>query len=600
MKQKIAYLDGRRLFHVLRGGLDRLLGRQEYLNAINVFPVPDGDTGTNMSATMRGIVEEMKARTSLRIDSMSETMATAAIDHARGNSGMILAQFFQGFSEAVHGHKKLDIHQFADAIVKASTSAKQAVADPVEGTIITVIHSWSQAVKRQADKTKDFLAVLHESFKEAQKAVLRTIDQLPPLKKAGVVDAAAQGFVDVLEGIVEFVSRGNLRSVQQEETEQVHRIYEVHTAHLNPDLRFRYCMECVLEGDALSRDGVLELLVGWGESVVVAGSSTRLRAHLHTNQPHRVFEALEARALVTQQKVDDMLGQIRARDDPSETAVVIDSGCDLPDGMMETLGLHMVPVRVRFGAQEYLDKITLTTRDFFERYARATDHPQTSQPAAGDFQRMFHFLSGQYRNCLVLTLPAGVSGTHRSAVLHLQGAPFEGVEVVDSLSLSVGIGLLAQEVAAMVKTGLCFQAIRDAALDTRDRIREFVVLGNLEAIYRGGRVSGRTKKILDALRVTPVLRITASGRIGMAGVIFGRKGRGRKLAHMVRRRLKGKNVLRWGIAHAHNPAEAEELKQSMRAVFPSAELIETETGAALGAHAGPLSFGLAVCLAPSN
>ena len=150
----IAYLDGHRLYRVLYAGIQQILDRQDYLNKINVFPVPDGDTGTNMAYPLMGIVERMQTHLALPLGELTQEVANAAIDNARGNSGAILAQFFQGFAEAVPGTVKISASQFAEAMASASRRAYQALSQPREGTILSVIKSWSHSLKDSAHQDR--------------------------------------------------------------------------------------------------------------------------------------------------------------------------------------------------------------------------------------------------------------------------------------------------------------------------------------------------------------------------------------------------------------------------------------------------------------
>ena len=215
--------------------------RAEPLNKINVFPVPDGDTGTNLATTLQKIAAGVARLKERHVRRMSAALADEALGGARGNSGAILAQFFSGFSEGLPDRPRVSTTDFADAVLKAADSAYGAIARPVEGTILTVIRDWARHVANRAKEIRDFAVLLPDSLKVAKRALEDTPKQMAALRKAGVVDAGAQGFVYLLEGIVRYVTdaarRGALPQMPPE---------EVRAAKFDrtpESILFRYCTE---------------------------------------------------------------------------------------------------------------------------------------------------------------------------------------------------------------------------------------------------------------------------------------------------------------------------------------------------------------------
>ena len=215
MNKKIKYIDGIRFYRSIVVGINNLISRQDYLNQINVFPVPDGDTGTNMAFTVNEILEGTSGTVSSKIGKMSQQVADLALDGARGNSGAILAQFFVGLSESLEGKDKMSVQDFAKAFKKASDNAWDALSDPQEGTILTIFKDLSKFLLDYTSdpNNNDFVPLMSVCLKEAQKSLDNTPKQMQILQKAGVVDAGAQGFVDLLEGINEFIQSGRLKDL---------------------------------------------------------------------------------------------------------------------------------------------------------------------------------------------------------------------------------------------------------------------------------------------------------------------------------------------------------------------------------------------------
>ncbi len=214
MKIQIKYLNGIRFKRFIIHSAQRINQTEQYLNDINVFPVADGDTGTNMAATMNSIVKEIKKCKESSFARISSIIADSALTGARGNSGAILAQFFQGLAEATKDKVRLSTETFAQAATKAAEQARNAISNPQEGTIITVMKDWANHLTEHAPNTPDFVELFKKALSKAKDSLAQTPDKLLILKKAGVVDAGAQGFVNILEGIVSFIEYGKIKSLK--------------------------------------------------------------------------------------------------------------------------------------------------------------------------------------------------------------------------------------------------------------------------------------------------------------------------------------------------------------------------------------------------
>ena len=205
MQQRV--LSGFELFSAFSSGGLEVIRQKTYLNSINVFPVPDGDTGSNLSSTMRSILENTLVSHSA--GRTLHSMAEAALSGARGNSGIIFAQFMNGMSETLKGLHSITIEEFSGAVSNAARRAYEAINNPVEGTMLTVMREWAETVSRIHHSADSFADLFHNSMHEATESLRKTPERLKVLKTAKVTDAGAEGFVDFLRGIIEFFSTGN-------------------------------------------------------------------------------------------------------------------------------------------------------------------------------------------------------------------------------------------------------------------------------------------------------------------------------------------------------------------------------------------------------
>lgn len=587
----ILHLDGARISRLLRAGIQRLLSDQDHLNKINVFPVADGDTGTNMALTMSAVLNALRRGTDDHAGNTLNRVADAALDGARGNSGAILAQFLLGVGDSAAALPTLSTTQFADAVASGAHYARDSLADPREGTVLTVIAEFAREAVKLAgrDGVKDFFALLNQALQAARRALSGTAEQLEQLRKAGVVDAGAQGFVDLLEGMLEHSHRG----IDDEPADIAAPAIETHEAAAGEtgDLTQRYCTECTITGENIDRRKLRESLSALGSSLVLAGTARKTKVHVHVNEPAAVFRLAEQFGTVSGEKADDMQRQQHAAHATGRrTAVITDSVADIPDSALEQLDIHMVPLRVHFGEHSYLDKVALSPEAFVDELVRNPLHPTTSQPPAGDFRRQFEFLTSHFDGVVSINVTHKVSGTHNAAATAAErvGSAHGAIHVLDSLNASIGQGLLVMYAAECAARGLDAHTIASMTKDMIRRTRTFALVGSLDYAVRGGRLKPAVKSVADALRLTPVLKTSEDGRVSAGGVLLGRRDLPVKFARFMSRRMAADRTYRLGIGHANDEAAAQELRALMQRAHPRIEsCFVTPLGSALSVHGGP-------------
>ena len=592
----IGYLDGNRLSRAVIAGAHFVAERAEALNKINVFPVADGDTGTNVASTLQKIAAGIARLRQRHLGRMSKALADQAVGGARGNSGAILAQFFCGFSEGLPDAPRATTEAFGAAVVKAAESAYSAIARPVEGTILTVIREWARHVAERAGEIPDFGVLLPESLKAAKTSLENTPKQMKALQKAGVVDAGAQGFVYLLEGIVKYFRESARSAPVPTAPEDIQAAIFDKTPE---SILFRYCTEALLEGDAIDRTDLRREVALLGDSIVIAGGASRLRLHVHTNEPERLFEVAARYADVAQTKVEDMRAQHESRFDKNRATrvgIVTDSTCDLPPTMLEDFGIGVVPVRVNFGSENYLDKVTITPSEFYGRFAVTDVAPKTSQPPPADFTQVYENVATHAGAIVSVHLGARLSGTYQAAVVGAR--PVKNTEIVhvDSGSASVGLGLVVRAAAEAARRGKTAAEVAAAARETAARIRVFVAVPTLKHLIRGGRVSATRGFLAKLLGLLPILTITTEGKVEAAGKARGYTASRRKLMRLLFAEA-GERVSasrRFGVAHCDAEDAAEELAREIRARYPESDVMIVECGPALGAHGGPGALAVAV------
>lgn len=298
----VTALNGRAYAKFVIAGSYFLRKYRQVLNDLNVFPVPDGDTGTNMYLTVRQAAREAAK---VQHQSLAEVAAAAAqgsLMGARGNSGVIISQMLRGFAHHVRHRSEIDTFMFATGMREAVTAARQALVKPVEGTILSVAHAAAEAAYKLALHEPDFYRLTSAVVRAANEALDRTPEQLPALKEAGVVDSGGAGFVYFLEGGLRFLPDVKTRATAFPRRPVRRRVF--HAAQAVGERKF--CTEFILERATASVATVRELLASEGDSLIVAGEQPTIKVHLHTADPDAVTRLVSKHGEPTHVKVEDM------------------------------------------------------------------------------------------------------------------------------------------------------------------------------------------------------------------------------------------------------------------------------------------------------
>jgi DAK2 domain fusion protein YloV len=277
------------------------------IDALNVFPVPDGDTGTNMLLTLRAAVAEARSAHSRSISEAAAVLAHGALMGARGNSGVILSQFLQGLAADLRGRQSATPEELAQALVAGSAAAYRALSRPVEGTILTVARAAGKAALEAAGSGLDVADSMKAAAAAAAQAVARTPEQMETLREAGVVDAGGEGFRVMLEGAAAFLRDGRVRHAQAIVAMPAHGPI----AQSDHEQGFGFCTELMVHGAKLPVERLRQRLAELGTSVMVVGDPTTVRVHVHTATPQAVVKCASQLGLVDRVKIEDMDAQHR-------------------------------------------------------------------------------------------------------------------------------------------------------------------------------------------------------------------------------------------------------------------------------------------------
>lgn len=582
-------LTGKLIYNSFLEGANKVIENAAVLNKINVFPVVDGDTGSNLASTMRSIIVNSKEGSTVK-DTL-ESVANAAIKGARGNSGIIFAQYLSGLSESIGNGTELSFADYARASEQAANYALEALENPVEGTIITMMNEWGKALQRASAKSNTLAGFFEIAYRQMDKVLEKTKEQLSVLKKFNVVDSGAKGFLYFVEGALQYI-RGGAKLTEHKildldsligETE----IYEEYDGN-------RYCTECLLNGKNIDKAGIKEKISVMGSSVVVAGNDNFVRVHIHTNEPAGVFKLLQSFGEIAFTKADDMYMQDEIkRNRLSKVAIVTDSIADLPQKDIDASQIHVLHLGILLEQMVYLDKLTIDSASLIELEHKTNSRASSSQPNEQQIENLFSYLSTYYDSAIVLSVSSKLSGTYGifcRLAKNFEKEDFK-ISVLDSRQNSSAQGLLVKRLAGYVNSGLSHELALDKINTDIENSKILVQVKQLDNMIRSGRLSVRAAKLAKMIGLKPIVSLDKAGSGKLEGISFSDKcSRGLLLTYIRMAKLRYK-ILEYSLSYVGDKNAALSLSKELEHIlgFPPAYIAEASSIIAIGAGSGALA-----------
>jgi hypothetical protein len=593
-RQDVQHADGTDIFRWFSSGAKEVYAHVKHLNLINVFPVADGDTGTNLAATLRAMVD-----TSAPVHSfhhMLKTISQSALEGARGNSGIIFASYVNGLAPESIPYEEVTVPQFAKLAVDAVKHLYTAVDDPKEGTLMSVIRDWAHFIERNRAKYRRFAELFLDAYGYAVQLLKKTREQMEVLRRHNVVDAGASGFVRFLEGINRVFADN--RAVEAFADEPF-----VLAAAEDEASPYRYCTEALVNlGAAHAENGeellrtVKERLHALGDSLIADARGGKLKTHIHTNHPDRVMRVLQAFGTLTEQKADDMFLQNKLRAMPAGgVGLITDSIADLPDAYLLWHGVSVLPMGVLQGETAYLDKITIKPPQLFEAMELKDSYPTTSQPEPARIRALLAARLEQFNSLIVLSVADKLSGTYQALVKAAREleTPEKKITVVDTRLNSGAQGLLVKHAADLIAAGADHDTVVAAVAERIPRTKIFVCLNTLQYAVRGGRVPNTVGKIGMKLGLRPIMTLDAKGHGAAFGVAFSQRGLTRKIMRLTQNAMRKTGIEAYSIVHGNNLPLAQAYEEQLTRITGMKPAFISEISSAVAIHSGPGT--VAVC-----
>ena len=479
-----------KLYDMLVHAKINLLASQEYLNALNVFPVPDGDTGTNMSLTISYAIKELSKVENDDITNVGKALSKGSLMGARGNSGVILSQIIRGIAKSVEGKETLNVVDLANALKNGSDTAYKAVIKPIEGTILTVVRESGEYALQIAKEDMDMIEFLELVVAKANESLNKTPELLKALKEAGVVDSGGKGLVLIYEGMLSSLKGNDIESVEGGASSNVEVNVEQNIS--TEDIKFQYCTEFILESNKVDDLTIRERFMKYGDSLAVVGDEGVIKVHVHTNDPGlAIQEALSYGQLLTI-KIENMKLQ-------HENKV-----------LNETAQTKEVPVEEKeygFIATSMGEGLAQIFKDFGVDYI--IEGGQTMNPSTEDFMKAIESLNA--KNIIILPNNSNIIMAANQA----KELSDKNIVVIPTKNVSQAFATLVtfdadssieeneasmMEALSSVKSGQVTYAVRDTVINDVE-VKEGNIIGIAEGklLSAGDKVDEITTDLVEKL-----------------------------------------------------------------------------------------------------
>jgi len=583
---QIGYLDGPRYHYAVTAGCQEIIKHEEKLNQINVFPIPDKDTGLNLKKTLMPIVTSSPFHRP-EISLVSREIANVAVQSARGYSGIIFAEIFLGLAEGMRDFNKIRPQDLGTIATFAVKRAYRSLEQPVEGTLLTVLREWSEEVRRRCSATDDFVLLLKQAHQKALIALRNTPNQLEVLKKNKVVDAGGKAWVLFLDGILDSIEKGILKRPSPPKKSPVNV-----TSKKKQTAPF--CAECCIKADKLDRTGLIKKLNELGQDLIFYGSSRFAKIHINTNNPESVFSQISPFGKISVKKIF----KVSAESKPQAEVLICllsDSTCDLSDDFVENNPVYFVPIKVHTDDKTYTDGWDIIPEEFYQIMDSSAPLPKTSQPSLLDFSRIYSHLLVHYPSILSVQISKGLSGTYQTAVQAAQSFPPKRITVLDGKNISVGLGLILIEGIKALNQGKDLENIMNHMRRAIDDTKIYIGLPTLKYLVKGGRIPKTKGFIAGILNINPVLSLSVQGKLEPVAKARGKKRLEQKILDLVIQKIQQRGEgFSTAVAHTNAADIGHRLAQKIKDALGQKVEMVMNASPALGAHAGPGAFGIAV------
>jgi len=570
---------------------DKIEQNKEQINKINVFPVPDQDTGSNLTKTLLGMKESIEGKNFKNLEEISEAALDGALTAAQGNAGVIYVGFLADFLPALDNNP-VDAKKLAVAFEKGAKRSRQSIQSPKEGTVLDVIDATALTFKKEAEKEKNIIKILRKAVEEAKEALLATREKMEVLKKANVVDAGGLGFLLILEGYLEALEPVYAKresGAEEKPSEKIKKFVQV--------LSYRFEVIALIEKSKFNEKEIKEKLRKLGNSIDVVCIGDKTKIHIHTDYPDEVKNIIRGVGQIIDLRTEDMAKEVAGEESVRRFSVgMVTEGniVSLPDKVLERYQIETADVVVDWPEGE-----NLPGENIFQKMRQADKlkiktFPKTSQSNSKSYLEAFKKQLEKFEKVLCLSVSSKISGCYNSACQAremLEEEKRERVYIFDTLQAAAGQALVVLKAIEMIQEQRDVDEILEELKKESSQPHLYGILEDVKWVETGGRVTKaqanwirRIKKI----NLYPLMAVK-KGVIIKGGMIFAKdmaEALFKKISKESKNiRSKGKKI-RVVIQHADNQEEAEKLKQMLKGIKAEISFVSLASPV-ICAHTGP-------------
>lgn len=590
----VKQLSPPQFIRMLKLGAKKIIENEDKINKLNIFPVSDHDTGTNIASLMRFLFAE--EFTYENFSQLFTQIADVSLIGASGNSGIIFSSYFSGLSlNQELPPQLLPISKFVTCMHGGVSNAYHAVANPVEGTILTVMKVWTNALNESYLGTDDYLSLFLKTVPKAEEALYQTQQQLQILKDNHVVDAGAYAFVLMLQGMLEALQTETGLNISDPTINMQSLVSMPEHVH-DTQSKYRYCFESTLLTQSYS-DQIQKQLESIGDSLVTTKSPSYLKIHLHTDHPLEATELINQIGPIRSQKVDDIQLQYDVTTHPKHRiALVVDSSADLPIEFINEHQIHVIPIQIRMGQNTLLDKLTVTLDVLYKAVYQKNEKVSTSIPSPEVVSRILNFLADHYDSIICLTLSEKVSGFYQLVAQQAKKIAKKKISIIDSKNLSAAHGLLTMKAAKLIADNKMHDDIVRQLEDNVKHAKFYAAVNNFKTVVQSGRAPKAVGSLANLLHFKPVITLDLNGKPALASAAIGDKMSERKLIKFVKQVTETNVNATIAITHSLAPEKAEKIAQLVYKATGIRPLYIRETSSTVGVHAGQGCVGVGILI----
>jgi len=540
---------------------ERIEAEKEEINKINVFPVPDQDTGTNLAKTLEGIKKSIEGRSFQNQKELAEVILEGALNSAQGNVGVIFTGFLVGFFSNLNKKNPLDAKNLAFCFEKGKEKAFKSIQDPKEGTILDVISAFADSFKHLAETKDEIEEIFEFALEKAKKALIETREKMEVLKKANVVDAGGLGFLMVLESFFE-VLKGEKKEIEKMPSKEIKRMVQV--------IPYRFEIVALIENPKVKEEEVKEKLKNLGNSLDLVLAQNKLKIHIHTDWPEEVKKILRNFGEIKDLREEDMVKEIAKESSVKKVSIGIvteDAASILPK-ILEKYQIEIVNTKFDWPELERIEG-----ENIYQKIKKAYEmgiksRPKTSQATPKDYLDAFKKQLQKFEKILCLTLSSKISGCYNSAIQAKEMLPEkekERIFVFDTQNVVAGQALFVLRAIELIQEQREIEEIIEELKKLILKTRFYIILADPKGAEFIGRISKSQAnwiRRMKKLKLHPIIKIK-DGVLTKGGIVFGKdepEALFKKILKESEKERKLGKKIRVIINHADNLEGAKKLK----------------------------------------